>query len=170
MRVPVWTLCFAFSLALGACGGGDDDGGGDGAGDALPLPDGGGIVPDAMPQAGTALGRVCSGEGQGDCPTGYSCQALQGGSYCSKECEPGAGGNTFCNTDYDGPGLALCLTGVDTNQDQMADYFICGVLCEDTAIGQCDAETCDGTCPNGQSCTAPVRNQGGDEVGKGCAP
>lgn len=163
-------LVLALLLACAAGCGGDDDGGdgGDATDDALPLPDGGAVLPDAQPTPESIIGKPCTGEGQGDCPASYTCQALQGGSFCSKVCTPGTAGNNLCNQDHEGPGLALCLTGVDTNMDAMADYFICGILCEDTSIGQCDADVCDGTCPYDQTCTAPVRNQESEEVGKAC--
>jgi hypothetical protein len=161
-RLAVLTLLSALAIAPACGGGGDDDGGGgDGGGDGDGV-DAGGTLADAAPYAG--LGQTCEGEGQGNCPVGFQCIALEGGNWCSKECET----HPECQEGYTGPGIPACIVGVDTNNDQMADFVMCGIVCEGIAGTGCTADTCDGTCPGELACTSPVSNQDMEEVGKAC--
>lgn len=166
MRSSIALLALLSSLALtSACGGGGDDdggGGGDGDGDGPGGTDAGTTLADAAPYAG--LGQTCEGEGQGNCPVGFECIALEGGTWCSKMCES----HPSCQEGYAGPGIPACIIGVDTNNDMMADFVMCGIVCEGIAGTGCDAETCDGTCPGELACTTPVMNQDMEEIGKAC--
>ena len=163
-RLAVLTLLFALAIAPACGGGGDDDGGGgggDGDGDGAGA-DGGASLADAAPYAG--LGQACEGEGQGNCPGGFMCIALEGGSWCSKECET----HPQCQEGYTGPGIPACIVGVDTDNDMMPDFVMCGIVCEGIPATGCDEDSCDGTCPGGLSCTSPVSDQNMEEVGKAC--
>ena len=156
------TLLLFLSTAP-ACGGGDDDGGGGGGGgDAPGDVDAGPTLADAAPYTG--LGQACEGEGQGNCPAGFMCIALATGNWCSKTCDT----HPECQEGYEGPGLPACVVGVDTNNDMMADFVMCGIVCEGIQGTGCTPETCDGTCPEGLECTSSLSNQDGDEVGKAC--
>jgi hypothetical protein len=168
MRSTLAVLTLLASLAFApACGGGGDDdggGGGGGDGDGAGDTDGGASSADAASYAG--LGQACEGEGQGNCPTGFQCIALEGGNWCSKLCES----HPQCQEGYTGPGLPACIVGVDTDNpaDGEADFIMCGIVCEGIPATGCDDETCDGTCPGGLTCTSPVTNMDGDQVGKAC--
>ena len=158
------TLLSVLAMAPACGGGGDDDGGGggggDGDGDGV---DGGVVAADATPYTG--LGQTCEGDGQGNCPTGFECIALAGGSWCSKMCENGD--HEFCQTGYAGPGIPACIVGVSTDGDMVPEFTMCGIVCEGIQGTGCTPETCDGTCPDDLACTSPVSN-GEEEVGKAC--
>lgn len=150
-------LVAAFALVLGlvACGGGDDgDGGGviDAPSGAIDAP-GGNI--DAPPAA-SGIGQACTGMGQGDCPTGFQCLTLQGGSgsWCSKTCTPGQGTDT-CAQGYTGPGIAACILQVTPQGGGTAMNF-CSVICMDAAGGADYCPGCNGTCPGALQCAAPL--------------
>src|SRR4051812_315859 len=113
MRSIYVSLALAFVTAAG-CG---DDGGKttNPNVDAKPATDSGPDV-DAPPVVtGDPMGRQCTPTGntveQADCPTGYVCLGLQGGTHpwCTKTCTPDAAGNMACATAYTGEkGLGAC--------------------------------------------------------------
>jgi hypothetical protein len=149
-------LVAAFALALGlvACGGGDD---GDDDGVTVDAPtaiDAAGGNVDAPPAA-SGIGQTCTGNGQGDCPTGFTCLTLQGGSgsWCSKTCTAGAG--DMCAMGYTGPGIPACILQVTPQGGGTAMNF-CGVVCMDAAGGQDYCPGCNGTCPGALQCTTPL--------------
>src|SRR5512139_3241761 len=92
-------------VLLAACGGGGKDG--DSANpDAKEFLDAPVQIdaPSLPPQMG--IGQPCTPgtTPQGDCPTGFECLNLNGGTgkWCSKTCTRGAG--DMCNVGYTGPG------------------------------------------------------------------
>jgi hypothetical protein len=102
--------------------------------------------------SGSAIGRACTGEGQGNCPAGFVCLGLQGGSgtsWCGIDC---AGDATICEA-YDGPGRAMCLLNVDSDNDGTGDMTSCVIVCEDTTGSVCPSAECDGTCPANLACS-----------------
>lgn len=121
------------------------------AADAATVP---GELPDAAPGTGgaSAIGRACTGDGQGNCPAGYTCLGLQGGSgtsWCGIDC---SADSTVCD-EYDGPGRALCLLNVDSDNDGTGDMTSCVIVCEDTTGSVCPASECDGSCPANLACS-----------------
>lgn len=163
------TAVSLLSLGLSACG---DDGGGDPI-DASPaidapaaMPDAS-AIPDAMPPV-QALGRTCTGAGQGDCPTGFDCLTLQGGtvSWCSRRCVGQA--DPICADGYTGPGLASCFLSIDENNDGTPDFSACAVICSDPPGAPDICPTCDGTCPGALQCTAEVLDQNMAVIANSC--
>ena len=123
------------------------------------------------------IGKACApgtgtGITQGDCPTGYLCLSLTGGTHpwCSKTCTAGTGDT--CNTGYTGPGLAQCYLQVTPSGGGTAMNF-CGAICEDDTTNPanqiCPTSKCNGTCPStpALACTAALTNNG-TMVAKGC--
>lgn len=156
-------LVFALSLVFTAgCGGGDGDDVDAGAGsiDANPnAADASNGGPDAMTNAANALGQPCTPDGAGgpgDCPADHICLQLNGGSgpFCTKTCT--AQNDPVCTTDYTGPGVPACVYAIDTNNDMMADFNACAIICEDLGAGICP--TCPATCPAPLQCTADLTN------------
>lgn len=171
----VSTLILAFAFAP-ACGGDDDDGGDDNIG-GLPDAGGGGGGADAGgtgPDAGGGggggtLGAMCTPDQanpQGDCATDHICLSLNGGSrpWCSLECA----GDADCAAGYTGPGQGMCVFGIDTTGDMMADLTTCGIVCEDLTDNNGICPTCDGTCPAGMACTADLQDGKGTVVARAC--
>jgi len=117
------------------------------------------------------LGTTCTPDGsggQGDCPTGFVCLALQDATnpFCSKTCDPS---NDTCGTGYTGTGVAACIFGVsDGSGGSATDY--CSVVCEDDTGTHaiCSASVCNDTCPGALQCSAPLMNGSGMTVAKGC--
>lgn len=165
----LFSVLFALTLTLG-CGGDDGDGGGTPDAGNAGGPDAAASSPDAMIAAG-GIGTPCTPDmasPQADCPAGFICLGLQGGSgsWCTKECTGNA--DTSCATGYTGPGWAGCFIGVDTNGDQMADFNACGVICQDMGAGVCTGGiTCDGSCPGSLTCSGPVSG-GSGQVATSC--
>jgi hypothetical protein len=145
---------FTYGLvACGGSGGGDDDGQQqiDAPGAAIDAPAANIDAPAAM-----GIGQACTGMGQGDCPTGYTCLSLTGGSgsWCSKTCTAGAGDT--CMTGYTGPGKAQCILQV-TPQGGGTAMTYCGVICMDQPGDANDyCPGCNGTCPGALVCDAPL--------------
>ncbi len=171
-------MCFVMlataSATVVACG---DDGGGGGGG-------GGGNGSDASistdatssfdaPGSGSSvmgLGQSCTppamGSGQGDCPAGYTCLALQGSTtpWCSKTCATGAG--DMCAMGYSGPGVAGCIQQISFNGGAAMSF--CGITCAGDGVNGCTATTCTGTCPGQLMCNAVLMDSGGSAVGSAC--
>jgi hypothetical protein len=126
---------------------------------------------------GDGIGKACtpgagSGFEQGDCPVGFTCLSLTGGTHawCSKMCTSGTGDT--CNTGYTSAGHALCYLSI-TPADGTAAKTFCGAICEDdTPTHQiCTAAVCNGTCPSTPSlaCTAVLTSgMPAMMVAKGC--
>jgi hypothetical protein len=171
-------------VVFAACGGGgksggDDDGGDD---DGMPIDadngdDGGQPPNDAPPQPGDKqIGSTCTPDpndtfGQGDCPAGFSCLNLIGGTnpWCSKACTPNM---DMCAQGYAGPGKAQCYITV-TPAGGGAQQTMCGVVCDDLTNGDqiCPASQCNGTCPGTLACTKDLDGQVNGQdmvVAKGC--
>lgn len=150
-------VAVSFTYGLIACGG---SGGGDDDDQQQPI-DAASSAIDAPAQnidaaAAMGLGQACTGAGQGDCPAGFTCLALQGGSgsWCSKTCTAGAG--DMCATGYTGPGHAQCILQV-TPQGGGTAMTYCGVICMDQPGDQTDyCPGCNGTCPGALQCNAPL--------------
>ncbi len=158
-----------------ACGPDDGRGGGGGGGGSTPdakiYMDAPASTPDA-PGSGssaTGLGQSCtppaSGSGQGDCPAGYVCLNLQGGTHpwCSKPCTQGAG--DMCAMGYTGPGAAGCFEQISFNNGPQ--MLFCGITCSGDVNG-CTATTCNGTCPSGLACSASLMDGSGNTLGSAC--
>lgn len=125
----------------------------------------------------TGVGEPCTagsggGISQGSCPAGYVClSGLSGahGMWCSKTCVQGSGDQ--CNVGYTGPDVAACIfritvtSGSGSGSGSAMDY--CGIICEGSAIG-CPSTTCNGTCPGTLTCSAPLQNSSGSDVGSAC--
>lgn len=164
--------CLFVMFALVACG---DDGGGGGNGN-IDAPSGTVDAPnnppvDAPPMGMGGIGTKCTPSAQnpqGDCPSGFLCLNLQGGSHawCSKLCTKGAGDT--CAQGYTGPGLASCYLTVTPQGGNPMD--VCGIVCADQTGNNsiCPAAQCNGTCPAMLMCTSELRNQMGTVVAKGC--
>jgi hypothetical protein len=112
------------------------------------------------------LGQPCTpgATPQGDCPSGFECLNLNGGSgkWCSKTCTTGA--TDMCAVGYTGPGRAACIYSINNG---MTTRTFCGVICMDTT-GSCPASQCNGQCPTPLQCTNPLMNTGGMVVGNAC--
>ncbi len=148
-----------------ACGGGDDGGGG-GIQDAPGGDIDAKVFLDAPPAMG--IGAPCmpsmDGSGQGNCPDGYTCLSLTGGTggWCSKSCTRGSG--DMCATGYTGPGVANCIWDIQFGSDT-TKYPFCGVICSGTSA--CGATNCDGTCPGSMACSFTLMN-GSAAIGSAC--
>lgn len=167
-------MVFAAVVATVISCGGDDGGGNTGGSDA------GGVVVDAKvfldaPGSGsgsnvTGLGQTCTppamGSGQGDCPAGYVCLALQGSTvpWCTKPCTTGTGDT--CAMGYTGPGIAGCIQQVSFNGGAAMSF--CGITCAGDGVNGCTTTTCNGTCPGQLMCTAVLMDGGGNAVGSAC--
>jgi hypothetical protein len=160
---------FVVLVALvAACGGGSSERppvvvDSPGGGDDIDAPGGGGEK---------NIGDTCTPDQanpQGDCPSGFVCLGLEGGTnpWCSKLCTPGAGDQ--CAVGYTGTGLAACFLQVTPPGGGAAQTF-CGVVCDDQTDGDtiCPAAQCDGTCPGTLACNGALMNQGGMTVALGC--
>lgn len=152
-------LVAAFALVLGlvACGGGGGDGDDDGT--DIDAPTGGIDAPGGnidAPMAAMGIGQACTGAGQGDCPAGFTCLTLQGGSgsWCSKTCTAGMGDT--CPQGYTGPGIAACILQVTPEGGGSAMNY-CGVVCRDEPGDANDyCPGCNGTCPGALQCNAAL--------------
>lgn len=175
MRLSEHRFVFAFTvgltLGLAACGGGDDSSDID-AGAQRDAPvgnvDASSGNGDGMQPTGSAIGQSCTGApGQGDCPAGYECLNLQGGSgaWCSKRCQ--SPNDPVCAEGYDGPGLASCFLTIDPNDGNPA-FMACGVFCNDPPGAPDICSTCDGTCPGTLQCVGDVTDQNGNVVANSC--
>jgi len=118
------------------------------------------------------IGSTCTPDQanpQGDCPVGFQCLSLQGGTnaWCSKTCTAGTGDT--CGTGYTGPGKAQCIYQITPSGGGAAESF-CGVVCQDqTANNQiCPTATCNGTCPGTLACSAPLTDQNMTTVAQAC--
>lgn len=168
--VALATICAAFI----ACGGGDDAGGGGGGSngsDASISSDANSSVD--TPGSGSAvtgLGQACTppstGSGQGDCPPGFTCLAIQGFTtpWCSKSCATGAG--DMCATGYAGPGVAGCIEQITFNGG--AAMTFCGITCSGDGVNGCTTTTCTGACPGQLMCNAVLMDSGGNAIGSAC--
>jgi hypothetical protein len=101
------------------------------------------------------IGQACTGTGQADCPTGFECLTLTGGtgSWCSKTCMTGT--SDMCAQGYTGPGVAACILSITPSGGGAAMNF-CGVVCADEPGGADYCPGCDGTCPGALQCSAPL--------------
>jgi len=160
----------SIALVLAACGGSDDNGdGNNGNPDAKTFEDAPPSTPmDAPPSTQMGIGQPCTPgmTPQGNCPDGFECLQLNGGSgaWCSKTCTPGAGDT--CAMGYVGPGLAQCVYSI-TGADMQTRAF-CGIVCQANNPAQCSATQCDGTCPTPLACTAELMNNQMMVVAKAC--
>lgn len=159
MRFCLLVSLFVMSVACGDDGN-EPPGGGSGMADApnntqVDAPDN--PTPDAPPNPGAKqLGSTCTPSGsnpQGDCPDGFQCLQLQGGSapWCSKVCDAQ---QDTCDQGYTGPGLARCLWLI-TPAGSTEQIPMCGVFC-DMDNGSCSDTQCNGTCPGELMCTASI--------------
>lgn len=158
-------VALVLTFGLVACGGDDGDGGIDAAGIDAPSIDAPPNI-DAAPAMG--IGQACTGTGQADCPVGFECLTLTGGtgSWCSKTCTTGAG--DMCMQGYSGPGIAACILQV-TPQGGGNPQTFCGVVCADQPGDANDyCPGCNGTCPGTLQCSAPLMNQQGMTLATGC--
>ncbi len=105
--------------------------------------------------AAMGIGQACTGMGQGDCPSGFMCLTLTGGtgSWCSKTCTAGAG--DMCATGYTGPGRAQCILQI-TPQGGGNPQTFCGVVCMDSPGGADYCPGCTGACPGALQCTSAL--------------
>lgn len=156
-----------------ACGGDDGGGGGGGGGDAGTTEDSATTIDAPGSGSGSGvmgLGQACTppamGSGQGDCPAGYTCLALQGSTHpwCSKQCATGAG--DMCAMGYTGPGVAGCIQQVSFNGGAAVSF--CGVTCAGDGVNGCTTATCTGVCPGTLMCNAPLMDTGGNTIGSAC--
>jgi hypothetical protein len=153
-------------LACGGGGGGDDNS----KMDAPKVFMDGKVYMDA-PAATGGLGQACTPDGsggQGNCPAGFNCLNLMGGTgaWCSKTCTQGSGDT--CKMGYTGPGVANCyLQVMGSNSSQ----FYCGVICAETTpntiCGPMGSASCTHTCPAPLMCKAPLTS-GSNNLGSGC--
>lgn len=168
MRSPLISLA-ALALTLAACGG-DDDGGTPGDGDAgIDAPPGAIDAAVDAPMGTSALGRACTGTGQGNCPAGFECLTLQGGSgsWCSKRCADFQ--DPSCQDGYTGVGFPMCVLGVrPTPGADPMNY--CQIVCEDLpgAPDICLPGECTRACPTPLVCTADLKNQQGTTLARAC--
>lgn len=155
-----------------ACGGDDGGGGGGGGGSDSGITGDSGTTIDA-PGSGSGvmgLGQACTppamGSGQGDCPAGYTCLALQGNTHpwCSKQCVTGTG--DMCAMGYTGPGVAGCIQQVSFNGGAAVSF--CGITCSGDGVNGCTTVTCTGVCPGTLMCNAPLMDTGGNTIGSAC--
>ncbi len=149
----------ALTFALG-CSGGDDGDGGDNVDASTSNADGGNTGPDAMP-SGTADGTACTATQEnptGGCPTGFLC--LSGGAglpgNCAESCnlttsDPIQADGTVC-TNYQGPGVSICLTTLSAGAGMPPAAAACGVICADPTGMLCPSGECNDTCPGTWSC------------------
>jgi hypothetical protein len=116
------------------------------------------------------LGQPCTppmtGSGQGDCPAGYVCLSLTGGSHpwCSKTCTAGAGDT--CAQGYTGPGVASCIESITFNM-MGPPVDLCGITCAGN-VNNCTTTTCTGMCPGQMTCTATLKDMNMNPVGSAC--
>jgi hypothetical protein len=116
-----------------------------------------------------ALGKHCtpaaSGLGQGDCPAGYTCLAIQGGhdTWCSKTCTQSA---DTCDSLLNGPGLGACLLSL-TGSDGGSAMTYCGIVCAANA-GSAVCPDCNGTCPSNGGLTCSASFGSGNNGGSAC--
>ena len=147
-----------------ACGG-DDGGNANPNTDAKVFEDAPAPMIDAPPPQ-MGLGQPCTpgATPQGDCPAGYECLNLNGGTgkWCSKTCTRGAG--DMCGAGYMGVGLPQCIFDI-TNGNTTRQF--CGIICNDTT-GACPAGKCTGMCPTPLACSANLMNSMGMVTGKAC--
>jgi hypothetical protein len=169
------STCIVSLVSVGAtiasCGG--DDGGGSG-GDANNTVIDAKIFLDAAGSGSGSgvmgIGQACTppamGSGQGDCPPGYTCLAVQGFTHpwCSKPCATGSG--DMCAIGYSGPGVAGCINLVSFNGGSAMSF--CGITCAGDGVNGCTAQTCMGTCPGQLMCNAPLMDGSGNTVGSAC--
>lgn len=162
-----------------ACGGSGGGGGDDGPDvrDAAAMTDGNSgpnsdaATADGNGNAPSGLGDACTpssggGSGQGDCPPGYSCLALQGATHpwCSKVCTEGAGDT--CGNGYTGPGVAGCIQRITFGSAASMSY--CGITCAGDGVNGCTTSTCTGDCPSNLMCSAPLLDGSGNAIGSAC--
>jgi hypothetical protein len=156
---------FAMFAILAACGGGGGKSNDAPDIDAKVFMDAPAPMIDAPPPT-MGLGQPCTpgATPQGDCPTGFECLNLNGGTgkWCSKTCMTGA--MDMCAVGYTGPGRAQCIYNI---MDGMATRQFCGVVCQDTT-GSCPASQCNGMCPTPLTCTAELKNTSMAVVGHAC--
>ena len=170
MRTPSRLALAALAFALVACGGDDGDGTpGDGDGGSIDAPPGTIDAAVDAPPGASALGRACTGMGQGDCPAGYECLTLPGGngSWCSKRCADFQ--DPSCADGYTGPGFPMCVLGVrPTPNDPPVPY--CEIVCQDLpgAPDICLPGECTGACPAPLMCTANLTTMPGQVVARAC--
>jgi hypothetical protein len=168
-------LAFVMFACGGGKSGGDDDGGDDDG--MLVDADDGGDAPlpiDAPPQPNDKqIGSTCTPDpnntfGQGDCPDGFFCLNLVGGTnpWCSKGCVKNM---DMCAQGYTGPGLADCNLTV-TPAGGGAAMDVCSVICDDLTNGDqiCPASQCNGSCPGTLACTSEFKDMNMNVVAKGC--
>jgi hypothetical protein len=163
-------FCISMLSVVFACGGGGSGGGGN-----PDAPPGGVDAPASVDAPSTAqkdIGSACvpdQANPQGDCPSGFVCLSLQGGTgpWCSKPCTAGAG--DMCGVGYTGTGKAACFLGITPAGGGTPQTF-CGVVCDDQTTGDmiCPATQCDGTCPGTLACTSELKDQQMTVVAKGC--
>jgi hypothetical protein len=158
----------SLSFVLLACSGDDGTGAAiDAATDSPP-----GTVDAAVdaPAGSSALGRACMGNDQGNCPTGWLCIQLTGGTsrWCSKTCTSEQ--DMSCEEDYTGPGFARCLFNVDFGGG--VSRIMCGIACDDPPGGPMicpfGMTQCNGTCPQPLMCTANLTSTNGQVIGRAC--
>jgi hypothetical protein len=173
------STAFVVGVASGAtilaCGGG---GGDNPKVDAKVYMDAPKVFMDAPAGSGTTgLGQACTpdgsnAQGQGTCPTGYTCLSLNGGSgpWCSKTCMTGSADT--CAVGYTGTGKPACVYQIRFGSGSPpVDY--CGIICaEVTPMTICGAATCNGTCPTPLMCNATLSTTGSNgsavAVGSAC--
>jgi hypothetical protein len=173
------SVALVFGIAVGAtiiaCG--NSGGSTNKSPDAKVFLDSAPMQMDAPTSSGNALAQSCtpsSSNPQGDCPAGYTCLSLTGGTHpwCSKTCTAGSG--DMCGVGYTGTGLAACFYRVTVGSGSAQDY--CGVICQDQTMGNmiCSTTQCNGTCPSSPplACAAQLQGMGSNgsavNVAKGC--
>ena len=169
MRNSPSLVLVTLAFALAACG----DDGGSGAIDASTIDSPPGAIDAAIdgPAGGGTLGAPCTGAGQGNCATGFTCLNLNGasGTWCSKPCTDAT--DPSCETGYTGVGFPACYLSV-TPMGGGAPQKFCLIICDDPpgAPNVCPngQAQCNGTCPNPLMCTANLVNAQMQVVAKAC--
>jgi len=154
------------ALAVAACGGGGGGNSDNSNTDAKVFMDAPAPMIDAPPPV-MGIGQACTpgATPQGDCPAGYECLNLTGGTgkWCSKTCTRGT--MDMCAVGYTGPGLASCIWDIT---DANGTRQFCGVVCMDMNPASCPATKCNGMCPTPLACSQNLMNTGGMVTGKAC--
>ncbi|MFT3697193.1 MAG: hypothetical protein QM831_28885 [Kofleriaceae bacterium] len=165
------TATTAASLVV-ACGG--DDGGSNTKTDSKVFMDAPGSGSGSgSNQTSNALGSDCNPQTANSCPTGFQCVQFQNEStgHCNEICTAGAG--DMCATGYTGPGKPECIvtaTAMGSGSGSGSSVMVCGIICGDATGGQIcgSGSTCNGTCPGTMTCSQPLKNGSGTQVGSAC--